>query len=355
MSAPALRLSGLSHRYGATMSLEDVSLDVGDDELLVVLGPSGAGKTTLLRTVAGLETPHAGCVELYGENVTAWSPARRDVAFVFQNFSLYPGWTVRRNLAFPLLVPSRGAGSELRPDEDDVAEKVEWAARLLHIEGLLDRPAERLSGGEMQRVAIGRAIVRRPRLFLMDEPLTNLDAKLREELRVELVVLRRELGIPMLYVTHDQSEALSMGDRLAVLCAGRVLQTATAQQVYERPLTPQVARLLGQPAINMIPLRRTAAGWSVDSDDNMSVEVPPGVPETERLWLGIRPEAVGVEGGAHEGVVRHVEDTGPARILVVDWAGQQLRLLVDKARDWTPGDRVSPYLDEGRACWWPRS
>lgn len=355
MNAPALRLSGLHHRYGDTMALEDVSLEVGADELLVVLGPSGAGKTTLLRTVAGLETPHSGRVELFGEDVTAWSPARRDVAFVFQNFSLYPGWTVRRNLAFPLLAPSRRAGSMTRANDGEVAERVEWAAQLLHIEGLLERPAERLSGGEMQRVAIGRAIVRRPRLFLMDEPLTNLDAKLRQQLRVELVVLRRELGIPMLYVTHDQSEALSMGDRVAVLCGGRVLQTGPAQQIYDRPATPQVARLLGQPAINLIPLRRMDGGWFVDSAHRVAVEVPSGAPESERLWLGIRPEAVGVEGGAHQGTIRLVEDTGPATVLVVDWAGQQLRLLVDKAPCWTAGDRVSPYLDERRVCVWPRS
>ncbi|MDP7449858.1 MAG: ABC transporter ATP-binding protein, partial [Candidatus Latescibacteria bacterium] len=164
MTPPALRLTGLCHQYGSTLSLQDVSFDVHEDELVVVLGPSGAGKTTLLRTVAGLETPRAGRIRLHGEDVTAWSPARRDVAFVFQNFSLYPGWTVRRNLAFPLQAPGR--------QQVDVAGRVEWAARLLRIEGLLDRPAERLSGGEMQRVAIGRAIVRRPRLFLMDEPLT---------------------------------------------------------------------------------------------------------------------------------------------------------------------------------------
>jgi multiple sugar transport system ATP-binding protein len=315
MGAPALRLSGVSHRYGSTVALEDVSLDVGADELVVVLGPSGAGKTTLLRTIAGLEVPAAGRVELHGDDVTTWTPAQRDVAFVFQNFSLYPGWTVRRNLAFPLLAPARRA---VRGDTEEIAERIDWAARLLGIERLLERPAENLSGGEMQRVAIGRAIVRRPRLFLLDEPLTNLDAKLRQQLRVELVVLRRQLGIPMVYVTHDQSEALSMGDRVVVLNAGRVLQQGTAQQVYDRPLTPKVARQLGQPAINLIPLRRFATDWCVEGAADVLVEVGPEPPEGDQLWFGIRPEAVAVEGGRYEGVVRLVEDTGPQIILLLD-------------------------------------
>ncbi|HCL28205.1 MAG TPA: ABC transporter ATP-binding protein [Candidatus Latescibacteria bacterium] len=361
MTAPALRLSGIGHRYGSTVALEEVSLAVDADELVVVLGPSGAGKTTLLRTIAGLELPAAGRVELHGDDVTRWTPAQRDVAFVFQNFSLYPGWTVRQNLAFPLLAPARRATRGVRAafrvgaDTEEIDERIDWAARLLGIERLLERPAELLSGGEMQRVAIGRAIVRRPRLFLLDEPLTNLDAKLREQLRVELVVLRRELGIPMVYVTHDQSEALAMGDRVVVLHAGRVLQEGTAQQVYERPRTPKVARQLGQPAINLIPLRRSAGQWCVDGAEQVPVEVGLRVPDGDQLWFGIRPEAVAVAGGSHEGTVRLVEDTGPGTILLLDWAGQELHLLVDKSRKWSTGDHLAPYFDPERALLWQRS
>ena len=214
-----LRLQGVCKRFGRVEALRSVSLELGPSELLVVLGPTGAGKTTLLRTIAGLEMPEAGRVEMSGEDITHRLPAGRGVALVFQNFSLYPDWTVRRNMEFPLKAPGR------RLKAAEIEERIRWAAFLLRIGDLLERRVEQLSGGEMQRVAIGRAIVRRPRLFLMDEPLTNLDAKLREALRVDLVVLQRELGIPMIYVTHDQAEAMSMGDRIAVLDGGRVLQT----------------------------------------------------------------------------------------------------------------------------------
>ena len=227
--------------------MRGIDLDAGRDELLVVLGPTGAGKTTLLRTIAGLEQPDAGTITMAGRDVTALDPASRDVALVFQNFSLYPRWSVRRNLEFPLRAPGRNI------PEAEIQSRIAWAADLLRITRYLDREASRLSGGEMQRVAIGRAIVRRPRLFLMDEPLTNLDAKLREALRVELVELRRELKTPMVFVTHDQAEALSMADRIVVLSEGRILQTGAPREIYERPASPVVALQLGQPAINLLP------------------------------------------------------------------------------------------------------
>src|SRR3954469_23820938 len=204
MSQPFLQLRNVTKRFGEGIALDDVTLEVGHDELLVVLGPTGAGKTTLLRTITGLESPDAGSIAMDGRDVTGDAPATRDVALVFQNFSLYPDRTVRKNLEFPLRAPGRNMS------DDEIRNRVAWAAEILKIPHLLDRPAARLSGGEMQRVAIGRAIVRRPRIFLMDEPLTNLDAKLREALRVELVMLRRELKTPMIFVTHDQAEAMSM-------------------------------------------------------------------------------------------------------------------------------------------------
>src|SRR5204863_1902750 len=186
---------------------------------------------------------------------------------VFQNFSLYPDWSVRKNMEFPLRAPGR------RTPEPAIQERIAWAAELLKIGHLLERRASRLSGGEMQRVAIGRAIVRRPRLFLMDEPLTNLDAKLREVLRVELVELRRELKTPMVFVTHDQAEALSMADRIVVLSEGRILQTGVPREIYERPATPVVALQLGQPAINLLPVRREGGQWrAVDGTPLMRAE-----------------------------------------------------------------------------------
>lgn len=236
----ALQVRGLHHAYGAKPVLRGIDLALGADELMVILGATGAGKTTLLRAIAGLVIPDQGQVVVHGTDHTHSPPALRDVALVFQNFSLYPGWSVRRNLAFPLQAPGRLLSAEA------ITERVNWAAHLLRITELLDKPAERLSGGQMQRVAIGRALVRRPQVFLFDEPLTNLDAKLREALRLELVLLRRELRIPMLYVTHDRAEALSMADRIAVLTDGKIIQLGTPEAVWENPLTPDVAQLLGK-------------------------------------------------------------------------------------------------------------
>jgi len=238
-----LTLQQVRVAFGSRGVLNGVDLTLGSDELVVVLGATGAGKTTLLRTIAGLQRPTSGTISIGDNDVTMATPAARDVALVFQNFSLYPGWSVRRNLGFPLRAPGRALS------ENEISQQVKWAATLLHIEELLDKPAERLSGGQMQRVAIGRALVRRPKFFLFDEPLTNLDAKLREELRVELVLLRRHLAIPMLYVTHDRAEALAMGDRIAVLADGVIAQCDQPEAVWNKPASAVVAGLIGHPSL----------------------------------------------------------------------------------------------------------
>ena len=339
-----LRLQGVCKRFGRVEALRSIHLDLGSAELLVVLGPTGAGKTTLLRTIAGLEAPEAGRIEMAGEDVT-WRPAAgRDVAFVFQNFSLYPDWTVRRNMEFPLRAPGRGLSAAA------IEERVHWAAGLLRIGGLLERKVERLSGGEMQRVAIGRAIVRRPRLFLMDEPLTNLDAKLREALRVELVVLQRELGIPMIYVTHDQAEALSMGDRIAVLDAGQVLQAGAGEEIYRRPLSPRVARQLGRPPMNILAVRRAGGYWVTAEGTRVMAALRGG----GEMLLGARPEDIALAGGDDPGLVRVVEDTGPHWILLVRWAGCEIHVIAGKEQAWQPGAAVYPLIDPGRAVLWQR-
>ncbi|MBT5873755.1 MAG: ABC transporter ATP-binding protein, partial [Candidatus Latescibacteria bacterium] len=252
---PALRVDSLTKCFGDVEALTDVDLEVNPDELLVILGPTGAGKTTLLRAICGLEAPDAGTIQIGKKDITHAMPAERDIALVFQNFSLYPDWSVRENITFPLRAPGRNHTVK------EIEERVAWAADILKISHLLERGATKLSGGEMQRVAIGRAIVRRPALFLMDEPLTNLDAKLRESLRVELVTLRRELGTPMIFVTHDQVEAMSMGDRIAVLNHGRILQEGGPESVYSHPVSPEVALQLGSPPINIIKAARTANDW----------------------------------------------------------------------------------------------
>ncbi len=334
-----LEIAGIAKRFGGSQALAGVDLQVGEDELLVVLGPTGAGKTTLLRTIAGLESPDAGSVRLAGVDVTGASPAERDVALVFQNFSLYPDWTVRRNLEFPLRAPGRSI------PEDEIRRRIAWAADLLRIGELLERNAARLSGGQMQRVAIGRAIVRRPRLFLMDEPLTNLDAKLRESLRVELAVLRRELKTPMIYVTHDQAEALSMGDRIAVLDGGRMLQTGTPEDIYRQPASPVVARQLGQPRINLCPVEARDSWWC--SADGTRLHPADG---HGSATLGVRPEDLRLGDGHICGVVRMVESNGPQQVVVLDAAGMEWHALATTGM-LTPGATVRLAIT--RAVVWP--
>lgn len=340
----ALAVAGLTKRFGATVALESVDLALGEREILVVLGATGAGKTTLLRTIAGLERPDAGRVLLGGRDATQATPAERDVALVFQNFSLYPSWSVRQNLAFPLRAPGRALPAS------EIGERVDSAARLLRIGHLLERPARHLSGGEMQRVAIGRAIVRRPKLFLMDEPLTNLDAKLREALRVELVELVRSLGTPMVYVTHDQAEALSMGDRIAVLASGRVLQVGAPRDVYLSPRSPQVARQLGSPAINLFEARWSEGWWR--TADGLPL-APAGSPARASATLGIRPEHVAPDGGPVAARVEVVEDTGPARVLLLALGGTQVHVLVPRHFAARVGDELRPRIDPQRLLVWP--
>jgi len=240
-----LRLTGVSKRFGAVQAVADLQLDVASGEFFVLLGPSGAGKTTTLRLVAGLEQPDAGHVHIAGHDVSTVAPALRDVAFVFQQYSLYPHLSVYDNLAFPLRSP-------LRPmPEAQIRAKVTEVARMLRIEDKLRNSATRLSGGQMQRVAIGRALVRDPQLYLMDEPLSSLDARLRNDLRLELKHIQQDLGATMLYVTHDQIEAMTMATRIGVLEGGRLVQVGTPRQIYENPSTSQVAARLGSPRINL--------------------------------------------------------------------------------------------------------
>ncbi len=242
-----LQLAGVSKRFGTTPAVQGIDLDIASGEFVVLLGPSGAGKTTTLRLVAGLEKPDLGQVFIGGRDVTSTPPAMRDVTFVFQQYSLYPHLSVYDNLAFPLRSPLR------KTSEADIQTKVTEIARMLRIEDKLQNPATKLSGGQMQRVAIGRALVRSPAVYLMDEPLSSLDAKLRNDLRLELKRIQQDLGATMLYVTHDQIEALTMANRIGVLDRGQLVQLGTPQQVYENPLSVSVASRLGSPRINLLP------------------------------------------------------------------------------------------------------
>ena len=267
-------LNSVGKRFGDKQAITDLSLDIRSGEFIVLLGPSGAGKTTTLRLVAGLETPDEGQVFIGGRDVTNLAPALRDVTFVFQQYSLYPHLSVYDNLAFPLRSP-------LHPTSPaEIDRKVMEVARMLRIEDKLKNPATKLSGGQMQRVAIGRALVRRPAVYLMDEPLSSLDAKLRDDLRLELKRIQQDLGATMLYVTHDQTEALTMATRVGVLQEGKLVQLGTPRQIYENPVSSYVASRLGSPRINLLP--RSAVG---------SIDAPP-----QAATVGIRAEHLKLSG-----------------------------------------------------------
>jgi multiple sugar transport system ATP-binding protein len=240
------RFEAVSKTFGTRTAVAELTLSADDGEFIVLLGPTGAGKTTTLRLLAGLEHAEAGRIEIGGADVTRESPAARDVTFVFQQYSLYPHLSVYDNLAFPLRSPAR------RWTAQRIDTKVREVAQLLHIEDKLANRATRLSGGQMQRVAIGRALVREPRVALMDEPLSSLDAKLRSELRVELKRIQRELRATLLYVTHDQTEAMTLATRIGVLDRGRLVQLGSPREIYEQPANTYVATRLGSPSINLV-------------------------------------------------------------------------------------------------------
>lgn len=275
-----LRLDHISKTFGkgetAIDALRDVSLDVASGEFIVLLGPSGAGKTTTLRTVAGLEAPDTGSVFIGGRDVTTSAPALRDVTFVFQQYSLYPHLTVFDNLAFPLRSPMRPMA------ESAVRDKVMQVATMLRIDDKLSSRATKLSGGQMQRVAIGRALVRDPAVTLMDEPLSSLDAKLRNDLRLELRRIQQELGATMLYVTHDQTEALTLATRIGVLDHGQLVQVGSPREIYENPISATVAARLGSPRINL--LLRSALGIHIQC-------------AAHTVTVGVRAEHVMVNNG----------------------------------------------------------
>src|SRR5918995_4312715 len=300
-----IQLKNISKKFGSHTALKGLDLDIADGEFFVLLGETGAGKTTTLRLIAGLEAPTEGQIFIDGVDVGSWGAAERDVALVLQQYSLYPRYTVRQNLEFPLKSKIR------RIEPKEIEERVARAAKTLRIEHLMERKTDRLSGGEMQRVSIGRAIVRQPRVFLMDEPLSALDAKLREALRTELKNLQMNLGQTFLFVTHDQIEAMSMGDKVGVLNHGRIVQTGTPYEIYNNPRNTFVAGFVGSPPMNLLE-GGLVSGRAVIAPINFELPCAAANGTDGRpLTFGIRPEDVFLEPGAPvEARVHDVENHG---------------------------------------------
>ena len=308
-------LTDVAKRYGATRALDGVTMTVPDGALVVLLGPTGAGKTTMLRMVAGLDAPDAGGVAIGGRDMAGLTPAQRDVAMVFQQYSLYPHLTVRENLAFPLRSPV------LRTPQAEIDRIVGQVAETLQIAHKLDNRATALSGGEMQRVSIGRALVRRPSVYLMDEPLSSLDAKLRSDLRVEIKSIQADTGATLLYVTHDQTEAMTMATQVGVLDAGRLVQFGTPRQIYEDPVSSYAAARLGQPRINLLPA-------------DLFAGAPAGA-----IQIGLRPEQI-EQGAGEPAQVRRVERLGDQTRLHLAFGDHEIVTVTDAHTPLRAGESV---------------
>ncbi|GLT11356.1 ABC transporter ATP-binding protein [Sulfitobacter porphyrae] len=308
-------LTGITKRYGNDVALSDVTMTVPDGSFVVLLGPTGAGKTTTLRMVSGLDTPDLGTVMIGGRDMAGLMPAQRDVAMVFQQYSLYPHLTVRQNLEFPLKSPI------LKTSQKEIDRKVGEVGEMLQISHKLDNKATALSGGEMQRVSIGRALVRDPAVFLMDEPLSSLDAKLRADLRVELKSIQADSGATLLYVTHDQIEAMTMATHVGVLDKGRLVQFGPPREIYEQPVSIYAASRLGQPRINVLP----AAVFG-------------GAPEGAKT-IGLRPEQIR-QGDGEESRVERVERLGDQTRLHLRFKSHDIVTVTDAHTELKPGDRV---------------
>jgi multiple sugar transport system ATP-binding protein len=338
-----VRLNHIAKQFDGQSVLADINIDIRDGEFMVFVGPSGCGKSTLLRTIAGLERATSGQVLIGSDEVTHAPPARRGVAMVFQSYALYPHMTVFDNIAFGLKLAKK--------PREEVERAVHAAAELLQIEHLLGRKPAALSGGQRQRVAIGRSIVREPRVFLFDEPLSNLDAALRVQMRVELIKLHRRLGTTVVYVTHDQVEAMTMADRIAVLNQGRLEQLGTPLELYRRPNNMFVAGFIGSPKMNFLDVSVTAVdegGVTVRLPGEVSLKMPvagENVAPGDELKFGVRPEHVGLKA-AVEGLV---DATVSGEVVVVEHLGGEILVHLQIAGESTV-ELKSPGTHDEVSC-----
>ncbi|MBW4649894.1 MAG: ABC transporter ATP-binding protein [Kastovskya adunca ATA6-11-RM4] len=347
-----VRLEEITRQFDNVTAIENISFEVPNGEFWVLVGPSGCGKSTILRTIAGLETATNGNLYI-GENLVNDVPARqRDVAMVFQNYALYPHMSVAENLSFGLRMR--------KADAKTIAERVERVARSLNISHLLDRKPKQLSGGQQQRVALGRAIAREPQVFLLDEPLSNLDAQLRDDTRAELKQLHQRLGITTLYVTHDQIEAMTLGDRIVVLEGGKIQQIGEPQTIYARPANRMVATFLGNPPMNILPATYTNADFHVSGQflPCPAVLKTSLHPTQEQVFdLGIRPEHLSIVSSPAEKPqvemaqltleVNVVEPLGRETLIRGNLPDSEVLLNVQAAANWRgrPGDRITVQLN----------
>ena len=337
-----LQVANVTRRFSdGTIGVGNIDLSVDDGQMAVILGPSGCGKTTLLRLIAGLETPDEGRIVLDGIDISAWEPKRRDVAMGFQNYALYPHMTVRQNLEFGLR--TRGL------DRDSRDNAVAWAAGLLDLEEHLGRRPAELSGGQRQRVALGRAIVRKPKLYLFDEPLSNLDAELRMRMRGEILSLHRQVNGTSLYVTHDQVEAMSLADMVFIIRKGKIVSSGPPRELYENPPDVFTAGFLGFPSMNLITGRlidgefRSPGGLTLRPESARAGKLP----DQENLVLGIRPEDIAVSSDGINGEIVSAEDLGSSTMILVKTRGGEMIKVVTRGR-FQAGSRVSILPDSAR-------
>ena len=333
----------VTKKYGAMQVIHGVGIDIADGEFVVLVGPSGCGKSTLLRMIAGLETISGGTVDIGGRVVNDVLPKDRDIAMVFQNYALYPHKTVADNMGFPLKL--KGA------PRSEIEAKVRKAAEILDLGKLLDRYPKQLSGGQRQRVAMGRAIVRDPQVFLFDEPLSNLDAKLRVTMRVEIKELHQRLKTTTIYVTHDQIEAMTMADKIVVMRDGKVEQIGAPLDLYDRPANIFVAGFIGSPSMNFVPGKLTTAGGrpSFVSDRGTVLPVPEGAPNHgEPVIYGIRPEHIDVRPDGLPATISVLEPTGSETQIFAHFGGDAIMAAVRDRITAQPGEAISLRIDPAR-------
>ncbi len=340
-----ITFEGVSKRFGNVSAVDALDLEIGAGEFVSILGPSGCGKTTLLRMVAGLEQPSEGSISIGGSVVNDLPPSKRDIALVFQTYALYPHMTVAGNIEYPL--------KKHRVPKTERAERVRRVATLLKLEELMQRKPRQLSGGQQQRVALGRALVRDPAVFLLDEPLSNLDAKLRAHMRAELIQLHRRIGRTMMYVTHDQLEAMTMSERIAVIRDGRLQQFAPPEEVYARPSNDFVAGFIGTPSMNFMTGRLAGAGAErvfQSGDLILSIgalaltDESAGNDDERRVRIGIRPEDIVLDDAGEPARVMVVEPTGHEAIVVFDYRGNDVVARMGADSGLRPDDVVKVAL-----------